>query len=306
MKVLDRYAGQTGPCAICAKTISIPGTPSGQPHLGQQRIAHRTGQDQASGLSLGTILAILGGSVVCFCVMLIATAVTVQVVYPSAQKMRLTKIHSATLGDMEVILDALNLYHDQHGTFPPAYLPDENGKPMHSWRVLILPQLNRKDLHDQYRFDQPWNSPENIDLMSRIPEVYQNDVDSSTMTTRIMAVIGEKTIFPRGKSTSRSQILDDPNSVLAIVEINGPGLEWTNPSHDYYLKNPSATNIIVGDPNDPLAVAGSTLSGNVGMINGDAHHLSDTTTPQLLLDFSTRSGGESLGIELQTATDPNL
>ncbi|MGY8769640.1 MAG: DUF1559 family PulG-like putative transporter [Pirellulales bacterium] len=34
---------------------------------------------------------------------------------------------------------ALINYQDTHGSFPPAYIPDKNGKPMHSWRVLILP-----------------------------------------------------------------------------------------------------------------------------------------------------------------------
>ena len=33
---------------------------------------------------------------------------------------------------------ALHNYHDVYGSFPPAYVADANGKPMHSWRVLIL------------------------------------------------------------------------------------------------------------------------------------------------------------------------
>lgn len=34
---------------------------------------------------------------------------------------------------------ALQNYHDTYGSFPPAYLADARGKPIHSWRVLILP-----------------------------------------------------------------------------------------------------------------------------------------------------------------------
>src|SRR5271163_108233 len=37
---------------------------------------------------------------------------------------------------------ALHNYHDTYGSFPPAYVADETGKPMHSWRVLILPFLS--------------------------------------------------------------------------------------------------------------------------------------------------------------------
>ena len=43
---------------------------------------------------------------------------------------------------------------------------DENGKPMHSWRVLILPRLDRNDLYQRYRFDEPWNGPNNSQLMN--------------------------------------------------------------------------------------------------------------------------------------------
>jgi hypothetical protein len=37
---------------------------------------------------------------------------------------------------------ALHNYHRDHGTFPPAYVPDNNGQPSHSWRVLILTYPN--------------------------------------------------------------------------------------------------------------------------------------------------------------------
>ena len=33
---------------------------------------------------------------------------------------------------------ALHNYHDTYESFPPAYIADENGRPMHSWRVLLL------------------------------------------------------------------------------------------------------------------------------------------------------------------------
>ena|SRR5271157_353196 len=36
---------------------------------------------------------------------------------------------------------ALHRYHQANGCFPPAYIADKNGKPMHSWRVLILPYM---------------------------------------------------------------------------------------------------------------------------------------------------------------------
>ena len=40
------------------------------------------------------------------------------------------------------IIVALHNYHDEHGSFPPAYVSDESGRPLYSWRVLILPYLD--------------------------------------------------------------------------------------------------------------------------------------------------------------------
>ena len=56
--------------------------------------------------------------------------------------------------NLKAIAIALHSYHDKYGSLPPAYVADENGKPMHSWRVLILPQLGETGLHERYRFSK--------------------------------------------------------------------------------------------------------------------------------------------------------
>ena len=53
------------------------------------------------------------------------------------------------------------------GAFPAAYVADENGRPMHSWRVALLPFLEQSDLYSQYNFNEPWDSPENLRWPSR-------------------------------------------------------------------------------------------------------------------------------------------
>ena len=44
---------------------------------------------------------------------------------------------------------------------------------MHSWRVLILPYLDRPDLYAEYRFDEPWDGPNNIKLLQTMPKTYE-------------------------------------------------------------------------------------------------------------------------------------
>ena len=50
---------------------------------------------------------------------------------------------------------ALNMYHETYGSFPPAYTTDANGKPLHSWRVLLLSFMEQHDLYEKIRLDEP-------------------------------------------------------------------------------------------------------------------------------------------------------
>jgi hypothetical protein len=67
---------------------------------------------------------------------------------------------------------AMHSYHDAYGSFSPAYLADGNGKPMHSWRVLLLPYMDQGKLYQEYHFDEPWNGPHNQLLASRMPREF--------------------------------------------------------------------------------------------------------------------------------------
>src|SRR6266704_588138 len=61
------------------------------------------------------------------------------------------------LNNIRNIALALHNYASLNGSLPPAYIADANGRPMHSWRVLILPYVDRSDIYAAYRFDEPWN-----------------------------------------------------------------------------------------------------------------------------------------------------
>ncbi len=50
---------------------------------------------------------------------------------------------------------AMQIYHSMHKHFAPAYVADETGKPLHSWRVLLLPMLEQQALYESYDFDEP-------------------------------------------------------------------------------------------------------------------------------------------------------
>ncbi|MDZ7618474.1 MAG: DUF1559 domain-containing protein, partial [Patescibacteria group bacterium] len=96
---------------------------------------------------------------------------------------RQAAIHSGCKCPLGSLHLAMHSYHAAYGHLPPAYLADKDGKPLHSWRVLILPYVEEQDLYDA-RFDEPWNGPNNIRLAHKMPKLYhcpsEPDSDSTT------------------------------------------------------------------------------------------------------------------------------
>ena len=56
-------------------------------------------------------------------------------------------------GHLSQLALALHNYVSVHGVLPPAHIDDENGRPMHSWRVLILPFIEEQALYVSDRTD---------------------------------------------------------------------------------------------------------------------------------------------------------
>src|SRR5439155_26925435 len=67
---------------------------------------------------------------------------------------------------------ALHNYQGEHGRLPPAVVYGEDGTPLHSWRVLLLPYIGQEELYSEFRLDEPWDSPHNLALLPRRPRAY--------------------------------------------------------------------------------------------------------------------------------------
>lgn len=130
---------------------------------------------------------------------------------------------------------ALHNYHDEFGCFPPAFVADDKGRPIHSWRVLILPWLDQKALYDEYLFDEPWDGPNNSRLAERMMEVYscpraEQKLDSpERFFTSYVAVVGSETAWPGTESISTSDIKDGTETTVIVVEVTNSGIHWMEP-----------------------------------------------------------------------------
>ena len=125
---------------------------------------------------------------------------------------------------------ALLHYESRHGRFPPAYVADEHGKPKHSWRVLILPYLDRQDLYDAYDFTEPWDGPGNLRLAEILPFVFRCPSDPSReKTTSYVVVVGAETAWPAPASSSITELSDAQSNTILLVEAARSGIGWTEP-----------------------------------------------------------------------------
>lgn len=131
------------------------------------------------------------------------------------------------------IQDSICRYEIDHGAFPPAYTTDAGGKPLHSWRVLILPYLSEsaRSLYSQIRLDEPWSSPHNRALAKHIPEYYRCPADScsirSTMTN-YTAVVGPLGAW-HGAEVAGIPLAGGYRRTIMVVEVVGSGIDWMEP-----------------------------------------------------------------------------
>ncbi|MBI3865169.1 MAG: DUF1559 domain-containing protein [Planctomycetia bacterium] len=136
------------------------------------------------------------------------------------------------MNNIRNIAIALNNYHSTFGTLPPAYIADANGRPMHSWRVLILPYLDRVDLYARYRFDEPWNGPNNSKLHDVIVDPFCCPEDhgrGKSTSTSYAAIVGPETIWPAPDSMKFDDVTDGLADTLLVVEVANSGIHWMEP-----------------------------------------------------------------------------
>ena len=104
---------------------------------------------------------------------------------------------------------------------------------MHSWRILILPFLGRKDLYEQYRFDEPWNGPHNRVLAAQMPPVFCCPSERSpipSQTSYLMAVgPGMFSDGPQSITRERLGRGNGASMTIMLIESAQSGVNWMEP-----------------------------------------------------------------------------
>ena len=244
-------------------------------------------------------IRILGNVIVCVFVGLMLIMPMISAAREAARRMQCS-------GNLKQLALAVHYYHDVYKVYPPAYTVDESGKSLHSWRVLLLPYMDYKELYDEIRLDEPWDSEYNRQFHSRVPNVFRcpsakgdwvswcledryPNMERGNFNCNYSVIVGEQTIFPGSRSTKYSEVTDGTSNTLLIVERLVP-ICWMDPMHEITFDDASC-----GVNASVYGIGSAHVGGcNVALADGSTNYTSETMQPELLKTFLTRAGNETV------------
>jgi hypothetical protein len=199
------------------------------------------------------------------------------------------------LQEMKIATAILD-FHKKHNALPARYTIDEKGKPLHSWRVLILPFLGQKELYDKIRLDEPWDSEHNQQFHSQMPSVYACPINIGEATHKCCyaAIAGsnkkgnEGALTPAKEAkllvgtTTLTSIADNLKGILFFTEIKKPFC-WMDPLADITFRELEE---IVVNKNGSFHVRGTNAIAG----SKDLMILEDLNDANILLEMAVRKG----------------
>lgn len=190
---------------------------------------------------------------------------------------------------MENLVNTMHNYEIVHRRLPPRAIKSSDGKPLLSWRVLLLPSLGEEELYRQFHLDEPWDSEHNKKLLESIPATYVNpNAELPLGYTTYLAPFGyedrrEQTIWDIDPLLLR-QVSDGLGNTAAILEVEPKSaVPWTKPE-DFDLQDRELIEFLGAPP----------AGGLVVMLDGRVYDLSDWKDKKRLKAVLTANGGEAV------------
>lgn len=158
--------------------------------------------------------------------------VLVALLLPAMQVAREDVRRVQCMNNMRNIALALLNYEKSFGSLPAASQPAPDGEQLQSWRLWICPFLEEDDFFDKYDTDESWDGPNNTKLAANAgifsyfecPEQY-----SEGRLSHYLAVVGEHTAWPTGRSRSLSEFKDGDSNTILFIEAPHKRVPWTKP-----------------------------------------------------------------------------
>ena len=158
--------------------------------------------------------------------------VLVGLLLPAVQSAREAARRMTASNNLKQIGLAIHNYHSAYRKLPFGAIRDDDGKPLLSWRVAILPFIEQQALYEQFHLDEPWDSDHNRALIEQMPDVF---TDPSNLP------MPGKTVFqvPSGKGLMQDDSLEQirfrdildglSNTVMVTETALSDAVTWTQP-----------------------------------------------------------------------------
>ena len=193
---------------------------------------------------------------------------------------------------------ALYGYHDDNRVFPlPA-----NGDPFVSWRVRLLPFLDRIAVYEQYDPTKAWDVEPNAALAMKSMEVYRcpsnpHPQDSSRRYfSDYVMVSGRGTFGGNPSGVKLAEIADGGANTIAVVEAVGLQIVWTEPRDFDVTTQPIGINLKgTGNADSPGILSSHHLRGaHVVFADGSVRFIQQSLDPAVLRKLTTIAGNERI------------
>ena len=127
---------------------------------------------------------------------------------------------------------AFQQYSDQMKSLPAHAIYSKDDKaPLLSWRVAILPYLGQNALYQEFKLDEPWDSPHNKQLIAKMPSIYEpaGSGQREEGLTSWQVFNGPDAVFDGNKKMAFGDIKDGLANTILVIEGKNPVI-WTKPA----------------------------------------------------------------------------
>ncbi len=193
-----------------------------------------------------------------------------------------------SVNNLKQLALAMHNYHDKNGTFPPQAVYSKDGKPLLSWRVLVLPYLEQQNLYREFKLDEPWDGAHNKKLLAKMPKVFllPGPKPKHPYGTFYQGFVGKSAFFEGKKGLQITDFTDGTSNTIMVVEA-AKDVPWTKPED------------VPFGPGKLLPLLGKHFRGlfNAALCDGAVRGISTAIKEPTLRAAVTRDGGETLGAD---------
>jgi prepilin-type processing-associated H-X9-DG protein len=146
-------------------------------------------------------------------------ALLIALLLPATRSARPAARRAQCVNNLKQIAMALHNYEQAHKALPPAYTVDATGRPLHSWRTLILPYVEQEPLYQTIDLSKPWNDPANAKALKTVIAVFRcPEAAGQGNTTTYLAIASPNGCLLPKESRRLAEITDSREATLMVIE----------------------------------------------------------------------------------------